>query len=246
MDTSSEIKSKYFAMLVTIGFHAILFLLFLLVVFISPEKSAMASNSRGTTSFIGLDVSNVPVFEDEKVVEKKSSKSEISSYLTDPNEIVLYEKKQINSAKKNFESKSLQEQPEEALQMALKNFGKFKTAKKSEDFGVGELEKKGNIEKGRNTIPETISSEVSLNGRTLIKKPEASTDSEEDGVVLVEIVVDEMGNVIRAIPGQRGSTLTSKSLFEKAKQKAFQAKFNSSPNGIREQRGTYKFVFTLQ
>ena len=77
-------------------------------------------------------------------------------------------------------------------------------------------------------------------------KPDKLTDSEEEGIVVVEIIVDENGKVIKATPGQRGSTTTSAKLFAKARQAVRQAKFNPSPDGAKEQRGTWTFVFTLE
>lgn len=85
-----------------------------------------------------------------------------------------------------------------------------------------------------------------LIGRLIVKKPAPMTDPEEEGTVVVEIIVDETGRVVKAIPGQRGSTTTSANLYSKARQAAMQAKFNQSPTGTKEQRGTYTFVFTLE
>jgi TonB family protein len=84
-----------------------------------------------------------------------------------------------------------------------------------------------------------------LIGRKLIQQPPPMTDSGEEGKVIVEIIVDETGKVIKAIPGKRGSTTTSAILYSKATQAAYQAKFNPKP-GVKEQRGTYTFVFTLE
>jgi TonB family protein len=84
-----------------------------------------------------------------------------------------------------------------------------------------------------------------LIGRKLIQKPPPMTDSGEEGVVVVEIVVDETGKVISATPGKRNSTTTSANLYAKARQAALQAKFNPK-EGVKEQRGTYTFVFTLE
>jgi protein TonB len=61
----------------------------------------------------------------------------------------------------------------------------------------------------------------------------------------VEIIVDENGKVIDAVPGQRGSTTTSAYLYTLARQAAKTAKFNASPEGAKEQKGTYTFVFRL-
>lgn len=85
-----------------------------------------------------------------------------------------------------------------------------------------------------------------LKGRSLVRKPAPMTDPDEEGTVVVEIIVDETGKVIRATPGQRGSTTTSATLYSKARQAAMQAKFNPSSTSAKEQRGTYTFVFTLE
>ncbi len=85
-----------------------------------------------------------------------------------------------------------------------------------------------------------------LKGRSLVRKPARMTDSEEEGIVVVEIIVDETGKVVKATPGQRGSTTTSSNLYAKARQAAYEARFNSSPLGVKEQRGSYTFVFTLE
>ena len=99
---------------------------------------------------------------------------------------------------------------------------------------------------GNNTPGYNGTGGYDLKGRLLLKKPERMTDNQEEGIVVVEIIVDETGKVIKVSPGQRGSTTTSSNLYAKARQAAYQAKFNPSPEGIKEQRGTYTFVFTLE
>lgn len=85
----------------------------------------------------------------------------------------------------------------------------------------------------------------SLRGRKLLQRPQLLDESQEEGIVVVEIVVDETGKVIDAVPGQRGSTTTSSYLYTLARQAAKTAKFNPSPDGAKEQKGTYTFVFRL-
>lgn len=85
----------------------------------------------------------------------------------------------------------------------------------------------------------------SLTGRKMIKRPEIVDDSHEEGKVVVEIIVDESGKVIKATPGERGSTTTNAVLYAKARQAALSARFNPSPEGAKEQRGTITFVFIL-
>jgi outer membrane biosynthesis protein TonB len=85
-----------------------------------------------------------------------------------------------------------------------------------------------------------------LAGRKVFAPPRIFDNSQETGKVVVEIKVDKYGNVLDAIPGARGSTTTSSNLFKKAKEAALKAKFNASPDGTEEQRGTITFVFVMQ
>lgn len=85
-----------------------------------------------------------------------------------------------------------------------------------------------------------------LAGRKLLARPQLLDDSQEEGIVIVEITVDENGKVIEAVPGMRGSTTTSTYLYTLARQAAKTAKFSPSPEGSKEQKGTYTFVFKLK
>lgn len=85
----------------------------------------------------------------------------------------------------------------------------------------------------------------SLRGRKMLVKPSLVDDSQEEGIVVVEIKVDKAGNVVYANPGVRGSTTSSAVLFSKARQAALKAKFNPSPEGVEEQKGTISFNFIL-
>ena len=84
-----------------------------------------------------------------------------------------------------------------------------------------------------------------LKGRSLVKKPTVFDDSQDQGKVVVEIVVNELGDVVRAEPGARGSTTASPILYAKARQAAFATKFNPSFDGTKEQRGSMTFIFVL-
>ena len=85
----------------------------------------------------------------------------------------------------------------------------------------------------------------SLKGRKLLKRPEVFDNSQEQGTVVVQIIVDETGKVIDAIPGYRGTSTQSAYLYTLARQAAKTARFSPSPDGKKEQKGTYTFVFRL-
>ncbi|MCX8079872.1 MAG: hypothetical protein N3F09_01400 [Bacteroidia bacterium] len=84
-----------------------------------------------------------------------------------------------------------------------------------------------------------------LRGRSIVKPPLLPRDTQEEGVVVVEIVVDADGNVIEANPNGRGTTTNSALLKAKARQAALATKFNKADNGIEEQRGTITIVFSF-
>jgi TonB family protein len=86
----------------------------------------------------------------------------------------------------------------------------------------------------------------SLAGRKIVQPPKIIDNSQETGKVVVDITVDKYGNVTNAIPGGRGSTTSSANLYRKAKEALLKTKFNPSPDGIEEQRGTFTFVFIVE
>jgi len=80
-------------------------------------------------------------------------------------------------------------------------------------------------------------------GKVSFKKPDNPT--QEDGNVVVDIVVDKYGKVIKATPGARGSTTTNPILYQKAKEAALKARFTPKLDAPTDQKGTMTFVFIL-
>ncbi len=85
-----------------------------------------------------------------------------------------------------------------------------------------------------------------LAGRSMKKLPAIEDNSKSIGKVVVRIVVDREGNVIKAVPGQPGSTTIESALLEKAKQGALQTKFSPKSDGPEEQFGYITFVFRFR
>ena len=84
----------------------------------------------------------------------------------------------------------------------------------------------------------------SLAGRSMIKPPSLPKNITEEGKVVVEIVVDKSGNVIRAEANGRGTNTNSSNLKTIARQAAFATKFNVS-GAEGEQKGTLTMVFSF-
>lgn len=99
-------------------------------------------------------------------------------------------------------------------------------------------------DKGPNTGHGNGGVGFSLAGRSMIKPPSLPKNITEEGKVVVEIVVDKNGNVIRAEANGRGTNTNSSNLKTIARQAAFATKFNVS-GAEGEQKGTLTMVFSF-
>lgn len=84
-----------------------------------------------------------------------------------------------------------------------------------------------------------------LAGRSLKSTPPIKDNSQEEGTVVVDIIVDKYGKVVRATAGARGSNTTSAILYKKAREAALKTKFSANPNAAEAQKGTMTFIFIL-
>ncbi len=82
-----------------------------------------------------------------------------------------------------------------------------------------------------------------LKGRGIKQLPQIEDNSKSTGKVVVRIVVDREGNVVKAVPGQVGSTTTDPALLQKAKEGALRAKFSVKEDAAEEQFGTMTVYF---
>ncbi|WP_405606369.1 energy transducer TonB [Polaribacter sp. Asnod1-A03] len=85
-----------------------------------------------------------------------------------------------------------------------------------------------------------------LEGRKVLEIPTQQPDCQEEGTVVVKIVVDKNGKVISAEPGAKGTTNSAVCLFKPAKQAALQTKWNADDNAPPNQVGTIIYKFSLK
>ena len=85
-----------------------------------------------------------------------------------------------------------------------------------------------------------------LKGRKANSLPKPTYSGSESGKVVVEIIVDRKGMVIKATPGIKGSTTLDKVLLNAAKRAALSTKFERNDNSPEEQRGTITYNFMLE
>ncbi len=86
----------------------------------------------------------------------------------------------------------------------------------------------------------------SLAGRGSLTLPTPKYASQAEGKVVVEITVDRDGNVVKASPTIKGSTVQDDRLFEAARDAALKAKFNVKHDAPPFQTGTITYNFRLQ
>lgn len=84
-----------------------------------------------------------------------------------------------------------------------------------------------------------------LGGRKPLTKPRNPQECNEAGKVVVSIEVDRNGNVLKAVPGVRGTTNNTKCLLDKAKENALKTKFNSDTKAPTKQIGKIIYNFSL-
>lgn len=84
-----------------------------------------------------------------------------------------------------------------------------------------------------------------LNGRTLVNKGKVQQDCNEEGTVVVRIVVDRNGSVVSAEPGVRGTTNNHPCLTEPARKTALMHKWNLDSKAPNQQVGFVVVNFKL-
>lgn len=268
MIAASERKDKITALSATILFHAALLLLFLYIILKTPIPPFPENAGLGIEVDFGNLTEGTGNVEDNKMgamENNETKKPEIDNSKPNESETAVLtndaedESITIRKAEKTEKTetpveKPVEKTPEEPKPSAAlaEAMAKFKSRKNiSGGGGDGNSGNPGNSgdpngdPDGTGTGGNGTSGPggYDLRGRLLLKKPEIADDSQEEGKVIVEIVVDETGKVIKATPGARGSTTTNALLYAKARQAAFSAKFNASE--AKEQKGTITFVFIL-
>lgn len=84
-----------------------------------------------------------------------------------------------------------------------------------------------------------------LNGRSLVSRGKVQQDCNEEGRVVVRIVVDRSGKVINATPGVKGTTNNAACLLEPARKTAFLHKWNLDSKAPSQQVGFVVVNFKL-
>ena len=265
--TIQEKQSKLKAGLATLLIHGILFLLLYFWIIktplpafpVEPEGTELSldfgNNVEGTGNTEDNNMGDANPTKQTSKAEPKKNEESNDNVITDETETavsIVKKEKKNNKVKKETQAEPVKEEepkPSAELQNALSAFRNKKNGNKGGDGNSGNAGNKGDpngTPDGDGTGPGNGKGfQFNLKGRRVAQQPDIIDDSQEEGKVVVDIIVDETGRVTQATAGSRGSNTSSNLLYAKARQAALSTKFNPSVEGIKEQRGTITFVFVL-
>ena len=238
------IPYKLIGLIVSIVAHGLLILCLLLMGLRYPDPPPPelgVEMDMGEFSDVGTD--------SEHAAEGGEDLSSESSYANDDNneltqqseDVPLTSKKTPSPTKNKKKPKdNVKPQSEETKvdQNALFTKGRVKKGSGG-STGVGEGSGKGSGGEGGGS---GIS--FSLAGRGSKSLPEPTATSSENGSIVVEIRVDQEGNVVFAKAGARGTTLwEDKNLWRLCEQAAKDSKFTAKPDAPELDPGTITYIF---
>ena len=237
------IPYKLIGLIVSIVAHGLLILCLLLMGLRYPDPPPPelgVEMDMGEFSDVGTD--------SEHAAEGGEDLSSESSYANDDNneltqqseDVPLVSKKTPSPTKNKKKPKdNVKPQSEETKidQNALFTKGRVKKGSGG-STGVGEGSGKGSGgEGGGNGIAFSLAGR----GSNELHKPTATSPA--NGSIVVEIRVDQEGNVVSAKAGVRGTTLWDTNLFRRCEQAAKKSKFTAKPDAPELQQGTITYIF---
>lgn len=237
------IPYKLIGLIVSIVAHGLLILCLLLMGLRYPDPPPPelgVEMDMGEFSDVGTD--------SEHAAEGGEDLSSESSYANDDNneltqqseDVPLVSKKTPSPTKNKKKPKdNVKPQSEETKidQNALFTKGRVKKGSGG-STGVGEGSGKGSGGEGGGS---GIS--FSLAGRGKKSLPEPTATSSENGSIVVEIRVDQEGNVVFAKAVWKGTTLTDTNLWRRCEQAAKKSKFTAKPDAPELQPGKITYIF---
>ena len=237
------IPYKLIGLIVSIVAHGLLVLCLLLMGLRYPDPPPPelgVEMDMGEFSDVGTD--------SEHAAEGGEDLSSESSYANDDNneltqqseDVPLVSKKTPSPTKNKKKPKdNVKPQSEETKidQNALFTKGRVKKGSGG-STGVGEGSGKGSGGEGGGSGVA-----FSLAGRGSKSLPEPNATSSENGSIVVEIRVDQEGNVVFAKAVWKGTTLTDTNLWRRCEQAAKKSKFTAKPDALELQPGTITYIF---
>ena len=249
----SENKTKRKGLITTIALHAALLVLFAFygMTYLDPPPEQGGMEINFGTSDDGL-MSDNPTPPSESMPEPAQPKT-----ADQVDEEVLTQDTEEAPAivqKKVVEKEVVKEkQPEPKHNRTLNMADRMKSTNTNEGGGdgvTGKASDQGKINGDTNSKNYSglggsgSGPSFSLAGRSMKASPNIKDNSQDEGTVVVDIIVDKYGKVIRANAGARGSNTASPILYEKATKAALETRFSANPDAD-QQKGNMTFIFIL-
>jgi len=262
--TSSEKKNKRNGIIGTILFHALLLLSFLFMGLTyripPPPEEGISINfgfdEQGSKEVQPEDNSleSNPIIE-EIVQESIEIEQEIVTQETIETEIIEVPKEVKKEILKEKEPEEKQEEVIiEKVEPVVNKKALYTGTKKKEKQSDGNKNKAGNQGSVEGDINSTkyegggigVDGEAyQLLGRSVAYKAKPIYKVQLEGKVVVDITVDQLGNVINAIAGVKGSTTLNSQLLKRAKEAALKTKFSAKESAPSRQQGKIIYNFQL-
>jgi TonB family protein len=208
-----------------------------------PVKTEPVKSDNAKEEVVTQDFDKTAVIEEKKRKEKERLKQE------------KRKKEQEELERQRIEKeRHRQEQQQKEINNRAKNaFGGKNPS--GDNTGEGEDSGKGNQGKPDGDINSTnriggstggngIS--FNLSGRSHRSLPKPQKIHKSEGYVVVEVTVDQNGNVTSARAGVKGTTISDENVWKVAKDAALKAKFNVDRNAPALQKGTIKYYFGFE
>ena len=257
MEYTLEKNNRLISLGITLLFAALLFIILLFIKFITPIPPFEESPMGGLEVNFGYDEAGMgnnnsfqPVTEQKKDKAASQSESGAPSEMLASDEVNNVATPTVKNKKK--EQKVEEPKPDQNLLSAMNKIN----SKTGNNSGDGNTNTPGNQGDPNGSLNSNVYSpfegtggihgRLKGSGRKMIGDVAIYDDSQETGIVAVEILVDKYGKIIKAEPVLIGSTTTSSLLWKKAKDGLLnKVLFNQSPTG-EEARGTIYINFTVR
>ncbi len=198
---------------------------------------------------------NTPISEPENETPTEQTNQTEESVLTQDyeNTVAINEQKKAEELKKKQEEKKIAEEQQKKIKekndLAGKLFGKNDgDGSQGIDGGDGNQGSPDGDVNSKNYKGFGSGDGInwSLSGRGVLNLVQPNRGIQLEGKVVVEIIVDNNGNVVDARPGVQGSTTSEIKLWEAAQKAAFKTKFSIDSKAPPRQRGKITYIFELQ
>ena len=260
--SSSEKNNKIKGIAGTIIFHSLLAICF---IFMGLTYRIPPPPEEGITINFGFtDEGNQDVQPEDNAVESDPRIEEIIKEVTEIEQEVITQdlvKTEIIEAPKETKKETQKEPEEKQEEIVIEkaepivNKKALYTGKKtSPEDSDGNKEYKGNqgsVEGNQNSTEYEGGGigidglAYQLSGRNVSFKAKPIYKIQTQGKVVVEITVDQLGNVISAVSGVKGSTTLDPQLLKRAKEAALKTKFTAKESAPSRQQGKIIYNFQL-